>query len=169
MRKTSFFKARLVILGQIDPDKPRVVNEAPTVLKSSVLLALSLIVSYGFHLWSRDITQAFLQRKDPQRREVFVRLPKEENILNILGAESKALLKAIKPQYGLAEAPGYWWQTFEHHHEDPNSLNMVCSSIDPCFFYQVEESRLQGVQVTQVDDSLGGFTEKFSNLEQEKS
>ncbi len=31
---TEQYKARLVILGHIDPDKSRVVNEAPTVMKS---------------------------------------------------------------------------------------------------------------------------------------
>jgi len=35
-----YFKARLVILGHIDPDKPRVVNEAPTVMKSSIRLTI---------------------------------------------------------------------------------------------------------------------------------
>ena len=90
--RNELFKTRLVILGHIDPYKPRVVNEAPTVPKSLVRLALSLIVSYGFRSCSRDITQAFLQSKDPLHREVFIRLLKRENILEILGAESKPLL-----------------------------------------------------------------------------
>ncbi len=38
-----YFKARLVILGHIDVEKPRGVNEAPTVLKSSIRLAIALI------------------------------------------------------------------------------------------------------------------------------
>ncbi len=55
-----YFKARLVILGHIDTEKPRVVNEAPTVLKSSIRLAIALIAGKGFQIWSRDISQAFL-------------------------------------------------------------------------------------------------------------
>ncbi len=43
-----YYKARLVTLGHVDPDKPRVVNEAPTVLKSSIRLEVSLIASHGF-------------------------------------------------------------------------------------------------------------------------
>ncbi len=70
-----YFKARLVILGHIDPHKPRVVNEAPTVLKSSVRLAVALIASKSFQIWSRDISQAFLQSEDPLRRTVYVRPP----------------------------------------------------------------------------------------------
>ena len=46
---------------------------------------------------------------------------------------------------------------------------MVCSSLDPCFFYKVADKQLQGIQVTLVDDSLGGGTEEFSKLELEKS
>ncbi len=60
-----YFKARLVISGHIDPDKPRVVNEAPTVLKSSVRLAVALTASKSFPIWSHDISQAFLQSEDP--------------------------------------------------------------------------------------------------------
>ncbi len=56
-----YFKARLLILGHVDPDKPRVVNEAPTVLKSSIRLAIAMIASHGYKIWSRDISQAFLQ------------------------------------------------------------------------------------------------------------
>ncbi len=37
-----YYKARLIILGHVDPDKPRVANEAPTVL-TSIRLAVSLI------------------------------------------------------------------------------------------------------------------------------
>ena len=62
---------------------------------------------------------------------------KGENILEILNSECEPLLKSVKPHYGLADAPGYWWQTFKYHHEDANSLNMVYSSLDTCFFYQV--------------------------------
>jgi len=104
--KTEYFKARLVILGHIDPEKPRVVNEAPTVLKSSIRLTLSLIAAYDFTIWSRDITLAFLQSKDALKRTVYVRPPKGENVLAHIGAPPGSILKAIKPQYGLAESPG---------------------------------------------------------------
>ena len=44
------FKARFVILGHKDPDKDRVVNEAPTVLRSSVRLVIALSQIYNFSL-----------------------------------------------------------------------------------------------------------------------
>ncbi len=43
------FKARLVILGHVDPEKPRVVNEAPTVMKSSIRLLLTLMLRTIFN------------------------------------------------------------------------------------------------------------------------
>ncbi len=74
-----YFKARLVILGHIDPDKPRAVNEAPTVLKYSVRLTVALVASKSFPTWSVDISQAILQSEDPLRRTVYVQPPKGEH------------------------------------------------------------------------------------------
>ena len=75
------YKARLVILGHIDPEKSRVVNEARTVMRSSIRLALTFIAPHGFDLWPRDITLAFLPSKDELNRDVYAKLPKGENLL----------------------------------------------------------------------------------------
>lgn len=45
-----YFEARLVLLGQVDPGKPRFVNEAPTVFNSFQWFALIIIASSGFLL-----------------------------------------------------------------------------------------------------------------------
>lgn len=58
--KNEYFKARLVIFGHVDPEKPRVVNEAPTLLKISVRLMLSLLLAHSFPIWSRYINVAFI-------------------------------------------------------------------------------------------------------------
>ena len=100
----------------MDPDKPRIVNEAHIVLRCSIKLALTLIAAHGFELWSRDITLAFLQSKDKLKRDAYVRPSKGEDVLERIGAPSGPILKAVKPQYGLAESPGYWWQTFGDWH-----------------------------------------------------
>ncbi len=47
---SEYFKAHLFILGHRDPGKPRVINESPTVLKSSVRLLVDLIASHKFPL-----------------------------------------------------------------------------------------------------------------------
>eukprot|EP00171_Calliarthron_tuberculosum_P000888 IDg888t1 len=168
-KEDQLFKARLVILGHVDPDKPRVVNEAPTVLKSSIRLSATIIASYKFkYKWSRDITQAFAQSDTPLQRKVYVRPPKGEKLLlERIGVPSGSLLHAVKPGYGLPESPGYWWQTFKKWHED--DLGMKPTSLDPCLFYKVVNSVLEGVEVTQVDDTFGGGKESFSKLEEMKS
>ncbi len=124
-----------MIFDHINPDKLRVVNEAPTVLKSSIRLTIALIVPHGFKIWSRDISQAFLQSTDPTdplRRTVYVRPSREENVLERIGAEQWSLLYAIKPRYGLSDAPGYWWQIPSLERED---LEMKPSVLDPCLLY----------------------------------
>ena len=162
-----YFKARLVILGHVDPEKPRVVNEAPTVLKSSVRLVLTLIASHSFTVWSRDITLAFIQSKENLKRDVYVRPPKGENILSKIGAPPGSILKAIKPQYGLAESPGYWWQTFRDWHV--TDLKMGVTALDPCFFFKHGPQGLEGIQITQVDDTCGGGNNDFSILESKQA
>lgn len=59
-----YFKARLVILEHIDPDKARIVNAAP-VLRSSIRMIITLSALFRFKLWSRDTSQAFIQSDAP--------------------------------------------------------------------------------------------------------
>ena len=68
-----------------------------------------MIASHDFYIWSRDIASAFIQSKGNLKRVVYVRETKDEQILDRMGAPSGSIVKAIKLQYGLAEAPGYWW------------------------------------------------------------
>ena len=164
---TEYFKARLVIPGHLDPEKPRVVNEAPAVLKSSIRLLLALISSCEFPLWSRDITLAFLQSKDKLKRNVYVRPPKDEKVLEQIGAPYGSVLKALKLQDGLAEYPGYLWQTFRDWHV--TDLDMKVTAIDPCFFCKIGQNVIDGLQVTRVDDTCGGGSSDFSILESDKS
>ncbi len=141
-----FFKARLVILGHPVPEKPRVVNEALTVLKASIRLAVAFIASKGYPIWCLDISQAFLQREDRLRRTVYVRPPKGERILEQIWAEPGSLLHAIKPQYGFSDAPGYWWQTFRRWHVE--DLGMKPSVLDPCLYCKLSNTGFEGIQGT---------------------
>ena len=45
-----YIKAGLVILRHCNPEKLRVVNEPPTVFKSSIRILTALIVRFGFPL-----------------------------------------------------------------------------------------------------------------------
>ena len=123
-------------------------------------------MGYSFSLWSRYITLAFLQSKEKLKREVYVRPPKGENVLSQIGAPDGSVLKAVKPQYSLVESPGYWWQNFREWHV--TGLKMKPINLDHCFFYKFGPCGLDGVQLTQVDDTCGGGSSDFSALESEK-
>ncbi len=55
------YKSRLIIRRYRDTQKVLVVTEAPTILRSSIILILALSSMYDFHLWPRDVKQAFIQ------------------------------------------------------------------------------------------------------------
>ena len=158
------FKARFVILCHKDPNKDRVVNESPTVLRSLVRLVIALSQIFNFSLWTRAVSQAFVQPKDSLKREIFIRPPRGENVLQILGAPPGSLLKAIQPLYGLPESPSYWWSTFRDYHK--NTLDMSASVLNPCLFFRKDEhGRFEGTQAVLVDDTIGTGSISFADDE----
>eukprot|EP00171_Calliarthron_tuberculosum_P023668 IDg23668t1 len=144
-------KTRLVILGHTDPDKNRVVNEAPTILRHSVRLILAVHMSTNLLMWSRDVTLAFIQSEDKLDRKLYVKLPKKPPLLPLVNKPNNGLLQVLKPQYGLSESPSYWWQTFKRYHI--NDLGMTQSVLDPCLFFKKREGELVGLTGTLVDDT----------------
>ncbi len=159
-------KARLVILGHLDPENGRVVNEAPTILRSSTRIILTLASSLDLRIRSRDVKQAFIQSEDPLHRELYVKPPKRPNLLAMIN-QPPGLLPAVKLLYGLSESPGYWWQTFKRHHV--TDLGMTQTILDPCLFFEKKESELIGLIGTLVDDKLGTGSEDFANEEETRA
>ena len=168
-------KARFVILGHKDPEKGRIVHEAPTVTKASIRVLLILSRIHNYPVWSRDVKQAFVQSKENLKRDVYIRPPRNQSVLETLGAEPNSALRAIKPLYGLPEAPTNWWCTISAYHEA--ELKMQHCVLDPClFFLHAEDTTsndgivIEGVQAILVDDTLGTgdsiFEQKESGVEQ---
>ncbi len=58
-----YFKARLVIPIHVDPDKPRVVSEAPSVLKSPIRLGITMIASRGYKYGVETYQKHFCKAK----------------------------------------------------------------------------------------------------------
>lgn len=160
------FKTRLVIQGHLDPEKGMTVNEAPTILRSSTRIILSLASTMGFGLWSRDVKQAFIQSEENLHRELYVKPPKRPDLLGMIH-QPEGLLHAVKTLYGLAESPGYWWQTFKRYHV--MDLGMTQTILDPCLFFKKKESELTGITGTLVDDTLGAGSDEFAAEEEQKS
>jgi hypothetical protein len=75
--KTHKPKARLVVLGYMDPQITEVPRDSPTLGKQSKMIILQLISSMGWSLGSFDIKAAFLQGK-PQKDRIIGLEPTSE-------------------------------------------------------------------------------------------
>ena len=160
------FKTRLFIQGHLDPEKGKIVNEAPTILRSSTRLILTIAATLNFEIWSRDVKQAFIQSEDTLQRELYVKPPKRPEFLSMIN-QPPGLLQAVKPLYGLSESPDNWWQTFKRYHV--TTLEMTQSKLDPCFFFKKRDSQLIGLIGTLVDGTLGAGCLEFAVEEESKS
>ena len=65
-------KARLVVLGYLDPAIDKLTRDSPTLSKHSRMLLLQVLASYGWDLRSFDIKAAFLQGKPQEDRIIGV-------------------------------------------------------------------------------------------------
>ena len=141
-------------------------NEAPTILRSSTRLILSIAATLNFQIWSRDVKQAFIQSEDSLHRELYVKPPKRPDLLSMIN-QPPGLLQAIKPLYGLSESPGYCWQTFKRYYV--TNLEMTQSVLDSCLFFKKKGSELIGLIGTLLDDTLGAGCSDFAIEEESKS
>ncbi len=73
--RNTVYKTRPVIQGHKYFEQGLIVNEAPTILRSSLRTIPSLKQSMGLPLWSRDVKQAFFQSDAKLTRRLYVRLP----------------------------------------------------------------------------------------------
>ncbi len=79
------FKFRLIIQGHRDPMRNEIGAEAPTVLRSSTQLILSLSRAYQYPIWTRDVKQAFIQSAYPLGRPLFIKTPSLPYLMSMVG------------------------------------------------------------------------------------
>lgn len=79
----------------------------------------------------------------------------------------RSSLQALQPWYGLADYPGYWWQTFKRYHI--NELKMKQSTLDPCIFFKRKGGDITGIIGTLVDDTLCAVSKDFILEEEQMS
>lgn len=153
----------MVVLGHLNPDKGRIVNEAPTIHRSSVSFLVALYIACFQNLFTRDVNQSFVQLDDDLKRELYILPPNSQNVLEIIWALPSSFLKVVKPLYWMPESPRYWWSTFLNHHVTVLSIKQ--SVLDPCLFFNVDDRNLSGVQGTLVDDTIATESELSVALE----
>ena len=165
-KQTHKAKARLVILGYLDPKIDEIPRDSPTLGRHSKMLLLQMISSQGWVLTSFDIKAAFLQGK-PQTDRVLAIEPVEE-LSKALSLQSNEVCKLEKGAYGLIDAPYQWYAAIK---EEMLRLGFVISPFDPCVFILRNPNCgiPDGVIGLHVDDGICGgneaFREKLTQLE----
>ena len=163
-------KARLVVLGYLDPKIEEIPRDSPTLNKTSRMLALQIISSHSWQLRSFDIKAAFLQGQPQSDRVIAVDpVPELRKALNL---SSSQICKLNKGAYGLIDAPFLWYCALV---TELNALGFEASPFDPCFFVLRSPAtadspeKLEGVLGIHVDDGIGGgstvYEEKIKLLE----
>ena len=122
-------KARLVILGYLDPKIAEVPRDSPTLGRHSKMLLLQTIASKGWNLQSFDIKAAFLQGKNQKDRILAIEPVAE--IVQMMKLSSQEICKLEKGAYGLVDAPYMWFQAIL---EELLHLGFEQSPFDPCLF-----------------------------------
>ena len=164
-------KARLIVRGFADPDAlaGSVEKSSPTTTRSSRSMLLSLAATMQWSTWTADVSTAFLQGRE-QERKLWVKLPSEA--LQLLGADEDTRMLLLKPCYGQIDAPRGWYleavdrlrrgglrqhasdpcafliyETDDEHFDENDPVRQTVSSLG--------SQKLVGMVITHVDDLLG--------------
>jgi hypothetical protein len=152
----AYEKSRLVVQAYNDHEKTLVLTQAPTIQRMSQRIILAIAASTNHRLYLRDITQAYTQSKSPLNRMFFIRPPPDLNL------SDDAILRVIKPLYGVPEAGAHWFNTYHDHHK--KNLNMTESTYDPCLLFTNQS--VFGLVGMQTDDTLMLGDDRFAELEE---
>lgn len=156
--KTNKAKARLVVLGYLDPHLEELARDSPTLGRHSRMLLLQLIASQGWDLCSFDIKAAFLQGQ-PQDDRVIGLEPCVE-LAQEMALKPTEICRLVKSAYGLIDAPYLWYKALS---EALLKLGFEIAPFDPCLFVlrDPKTHEPQGVLGIHVDDGLCGGNEAF--------
>ena len=165
VQRKSKAKARLVVLGFLDPSITEMPRDSPTLNKTSKMVLLQILASLGWDMMSFDIRAAFLQGK-PQSDRVLAIEPVPE-LKAALNLREDQVCRLEKGAYGLIDAPYQWYQALR---EELERLHFVPSPFDACLFVlrtpgkdgkPRSDGKIEGILGIHVDDGLGGGTEYF--------
>ena len=150
-------KARLVVLGYLDPLITEVPRDAPTLNRHTRMLILQLIASKSWNLQSFDISAAFLQGK-PQGDRVIGLEPVPE-LMEALKMSSQEVCQLTKGAYGLIDAPFLWYTALK---DELVHLGFEICPMDPCVFVlRNEKQQPDGILGVHVDDGICGGNQRF--------
>ena len=156
--KHSKAKARLVVLGYLDPHLEDLARDSPTLGRHSRMLLLQMIASRCWNLCSFDIKAAFLQGQ-PQDDRIIGLEPCPE-LIKEMNLKPNEVCRLVKSAYGLIDAPYLWYKALS---EALLKLGFEIAPFDPCLFVlrNHQNHKLHGVLGIHVDDGLCGGDEVF--------
>ena len=148
--KNQPLKARLCIRGDLEREKDKVRSDSPTAGKDTIKIALSIAANEGFKIKSADITSAYLQGLDLQRK-IYVQPPPEAK-------KSGKLWLLKKASYGVSDGGRLFNLRLV---QELKKLGMHQVHADGTLFTYVKEGKLNGLIVSHVDDLLMMGNEQF--------
>jgi hypothetical protein len=147
-------KARFIIGGHRDREKPELVHVSTTVKHSSIRMLMAVASIFGLDVWSSDVHQTYLQAATPLLRDLYVKPPQES-----IHLRQNELLKLLKPLYGLSDAGDYWSQTLSSFLTQ--QLRLKQATGDFSLFFRHLGTRTAGLSASHVDDLLNAGTPDF--------
>jgi hypothetical protein len=166
--KTHKAKARLVVLGYLDPKLEEVPRDSPTLNKTSRMIILQTIASHTWKMRSFDIKAAFLQGQ-PQSDRVIAIDPVPE-LRRAMNLKPQEICRLNKGAYGLIDAPYLWYCALVN---ELLRLGFEACPFDPCCFVlrtpktDSQDSKLEGILGIHVDDGIGGGSPVFEKAIQQ--
>jgi len=151
-------KARLVVLGYMDPQLDTIPRDSPTLGRTSKMFIAQVIASMQWTLMSFDIKAAFLQGKTQEGRVIAIEpVPEMVRAMNL---EKTEVCRLIKSAYGLIDAPFLWFTELD---KTLKELGFISSPFDPCLYLLHEKDKKEpaGILGIHVDDGLCGGNEFF--------
>ena len=143
-------KARLVILGYMDPNITDIPRDSPTLQRESRALLMQYCAARKWWIQSFDIKTAFLRGSRRDDRVLGIEPPPE--LRSKLKLREEEICELLKSAYGLVNAPYLWYVELR---ETLLSLNFQISPIDPCLFSLADaDGTVHGLIGMHVDDGL---------------
>lgn len=161
-KKTHKAKARLIVLGYLDPKIEEIPRDSPTLGRTAKMMILQTVATHGWCLKSFDIKAAFLQGKTQPGRTIAIEpVPELRRAMQMLPTEVGKLNKSA---YGLIDAPYLWYQTLVTELE---ALGFEACPFDACLYVlrspqnSSTPGKICGILGVHVDDGLGGGNSYF--------
>jgi hypothetical protein len=166
--KTHKAKARLVVLGYLDPKLEEVPRDSRTLNKTSRMIILQTIASHTWKMRSFHIKAAFLQGQ-PQSDRVIAIDPVPE-LRRAMNLKPQEICRLNKGAYGLIDAPYLWYCALGN---ELLRLGFEACPFDPCCFVlrtpatDSQDTKLEGILRIHVDDGIGGGSPGFEKAIQQ--